>query len=74
MTPMEILLLFAIAALVYQEVSWRDKARRIQTDYEKRISTEVAMAYETSLADDERAVRALTFQGRSRSRGGCSRK
>src|ERR1017187_5504034 len=62
MTPMEILLLFAIAALVYQEVSWRDKARRIQTDYEKRISTEVAMAYETSLADDERPVRALTFQ------------
>src|ERR1035441_8568958 len=62
MTPMEILLLFAIAALVYQEVSWRDKARRIQTDYEKRISTEVAMAYETSLADDERPVRALTFK------------
>jgi len=62
MTPMEIVLLFAIAALVYQEISWRDKARRIQTDYEKRISTEVAMAYETSLADDERPVRALTFQ------------
>jgi hypothetical protein len=55
-------LLFAIAALVYQEVSWRDKARRIQADYEKRISTEVAMAYETSLADDETPVRALTFQ------------
>ena len=35
MTPMEIVLLFAIAALVYQEVSWRDKARRIQDDYEK---------------------------------------
>jgi Flp pilus assembly protein TadB len=62
MTPLEILLLFAIAALVYQEVSWRDRARRIQADYEKRISTEVAMAYETSLADDERPVRALTFQ------------
>jgi hypothetical protein len=59
---MEIALLFAIAALVYQEISWRDKARRIQADYEKRISTEVAMAYETSLADDEMPVRALTFQ------------
>ena len=62
MTPMEILLLFAIAALVYQEVAWRDRARRIQADYEKRISTEVAMAYETSLADDETPVRALSFQ------------
>jgi hypothetical protein len=62
MTPLEIALLFAIAALVYQEVSWRDKARRIQADYEKRISTEVAMAYETSLAGDEEHVRALTFQ------------
>jgi len=62
MTPIEIGLLFAVAALVYQEVSWRDKARRIEADYEKRISTEVALAYETSLADDERPVRALTFQ------------
>jgi Flp pilus assembly protein TadB len=62
MTPMEILLLFAIAALVYQEVAWRDRARRIQADYEKRISTEVAMAYETSLAGEETPVRALTFQ------------
>ena len=62
MTPLEIALLFAVAALVYQEVFWRDKARRIQADYEKRISTEVAMAYETSLADDEMPVRALTFQ------------
>jgi hypothetical protein len=62
MTPLEIALLFAIAALVYQEIFWRDKARRIQTDYEKRISTEVAMAYETSLAGDDEPVRALTFQ------------
>jgi hypothetical protein len=62
MTPLEIALLFAMAALVYQEIFWRDKARRIQADYEKRISTEVAMAYETSLADDEMPVRALTFQ------------
>jgi len=62
MTPMEILLLFAIAALVYQEVAWRDRARRIQADYEKRISTEVAMAYETSMAGEETPVRALTFQ------------
>jgi len=62
MTPLEIALLFAIAALIYQEISWRDKARRIQADYEKRISTEVAVAYETNLADDERPVRALTFQ------------
>src|SRR5580658_8226712 len=61
MTPLEILLLFAVAALVYQEVSWRDRARRIQADYEKRISTEVALAYEASLADDG-PVRALTFQ------------
>jgi hypothetical protein len=62
MTPLEIALLFAIAALVYQEISWTDKARRIQADYEKRISTEVAMAYETSLAGEETPVRALTFQ------------
>src|ERR1035438_10314962 len=62
MTPLEIALLFAIAALVYQEISWRDRARRIQADYEKRISTEVAMAYETSLAGEETPVRALTFQ------------
>src|SRR5580693_7286124 len=62
MTPLEIALLFAMAALVYQEISWRDKARRIQTDYEKRIATEVAMAYETRLAEDDEPVRALTFQ------------
>jgi hypothetical protein len=62
MTPLEILLLLAIAALVYQEVTWRDKTRRIQADYDKRISTEVAMAYDTGLADDETPVRALTFQ------------
>jgi hypothetical protein len=62
MTPLEIALLFAIAALVYQEVSWRDTARRIQADYEKRISTEVAMAYETGLAGGDEPVRALTFQ------------
>src|SRR5271165_5885191 len=62
MTPLEIALVFAVAALVYQEISWRDRARRIQADYEKRISTEVAMAYETSLADDEAPARALTFQ------------
>jgi hypothetical protein len=62
MTSLEILLLLAIAALIYQEVSWRDKARRIEADYEKRLSTEVAMAYETSLTDDETPVRALTFQ------------
>ena len=62
MTPLEIALLFAVAALVYQEISWRDRARRLQADYEKRISTEVAMAYEASLADDEKPARALTFQ------------
>ncbi len=62
MTSLEILLLFAIAALVYQEISWRDKARRIEADYEKRLSTEVALAYEASLGDDEVPVRALTFQ------------
>jgi hypothetical protein len=62
MTSLEILLLLAIAALIYQEVSWRDKARRIEADYEKRLSTEVAMAYEASLTDDETPVRALTFQ------------
>jgi hypothetical protein len=62
MTPLEIMLLFAMAALVYQEISWRDKARRIETDYEKRLSTEVAMAYEASRADADEPVRALTFQ------------
>jgi len=62
MTPMEFVLLFAIAALVYQEISWRDKVRRVEADYEKRISTEVAMAYEATLADDERPTRSLTFQ------------
>jgi len=62
MTPLEIAFLFAVAALVYQEISWRDRARRIQADYEKRISTEVAMAYEASLAGEETPVRALTFQ------------
>jgi len=62
MTPLEIALLFAVAALVYQEISWRDKARRIQADYEKRISTEVALAYETNLTNDDGPVRALTFQ------------
>ncbi len=61
MTPLEILLLLAVAALLYQEVTWRDKARRMQADYEKRLAAEVAMAYEASLADGE-PVRALTFR------------
>jgi hypothetical protein len=62
MTPMEIALLLAIAVLVYQEFSWRDRVRRMEADYEKRIATEVAMAYERSLADGEGRIRALTFQ------------
>src|SRR5579862_422769 len=62
MTLLETLLLLAIAALIYQEISWRDKARRIETDFQKRLSTEVAMAYETSLEDGDGPVRALTFQ------------
>jgi hypothetical protein len=62
MTPMEIALLLAIAALVYQEIAWRDRARRTETDYEKRLSTEVALAYERGLAESEGPVRGLTFQ------------
>jgi len=62
MTPMEIALLLAIAALVYQEFSWRDRVRRMETDYEKRMATEVAMAYERSLAENEGQLKALTFQ------------
>ena len=62
MTPMEIALLLAIAVLVYQEFSWRDRVRRMEADYEKRIATEVAMAYERSLSEGEGRIRALTFQ------------
>ena len=62
MTPIEIALLLAVAALVYQEIAWRDRARRIETDYEKRISAEVAMAYESGLAESEGPIRALTFR------------
>ena len=62
MTTIEILLLFAIAALIYQEVSWRDRARRLEADYEKRISTEVAMAYESGLGESEDCVRTFTFR------------
>jgi len=66
MTSMEVLLLLAVAALVYQEISWRDKVQRLEADYEKRIATEVAMAYESSLAEDDLPVRALTFQAEKR--------
>jgi hypothetical protein len=62
MTPIEIALLLAVAALVYQEFSWRDRARRIEADYEKRMAAEVAIAYERSLAEGEGRIRALTFQ------------
>ena len=62
MTPMEIALLLAIAVLVYQEFSWRDRVRRMEADNERRIATEVAMAYERSLAEGEGRIRALTFQ------------
>jgi len=61
MTAIEILLVLAIAALIYQEISWRDRARRIETDYEKRISSEVAMVYGSGLAQGEGPVRAFTF-------------
>ncbi len=62
MTVTEVLLVLAIAALIYQEIAWRDRARRIEIDYEKRMATEVAMAYERGLAESEAPVRALTFQ------------
>ena len=61
MTPVEIALIAAIAALVYQEIAWRDRARRIETDYEKRLSAEIALAYSTAAEDDEGRIRALTF-------------
>ena len=61
MTLLEILLLVAVALLIYQEIAWRDQARRLQDDYEKRLSAEVAMAYEAGMAGGER-VRALTFR------------
>ncbi|HLY19621.1 MAG TPA: hypothetical protein VKR61_20480 [Bryobacteraceae bacterium] len=66
MTPLEVLLLLTVAALFYQEITWRDKTRRIEADYEKRLATEVALAYETGLSDDEGPVRALTFQAEKR--------
>ena len=62
MTPMELALLAALAALVYQEISWRYRVRRMEADYDKRISTEVAMAYERSLAEGEGRMRAFTFR------------
>jgi hypothetical protein len=62
MTGTEILLLLAVAALVYQEYAWRDRARRMEADFERRISTEVAMAYESGLTEDDAPVRALTFR------------
>jgi hypothetical protein len=61
MTAMEIAVLFAIAALIYQEISWRDRVRRLESDFEKRISTEVAMAYERCSAGQDGRVRAFTF-------------
>jgi len=61
MTATEVLLLFAIAALIYQEISWRDRTRRMESDYQRRISSEVAMAYESALAGSGEPVRAFTF-------------
>jgi hypothetical protein len=61
MTPLEIALLFAVAALVYQEIAWRDRTRRLEADYEKRIATEVALAYERGQPDDEGQIRSFTF-------------
>lgn len=64
MTPLEIALMFAIAALIYHEVSWRDRVRQIESDYEKRLSTEVAMAYERGSGGEAGRIRAFTFQAR----------
>jgi hypothetical protein len=58
----EMLLLFAVAALIYQEVSWRDRARRLEADFEKRLSTELAMAHEAGLLERNGPVRAFTFR------------
>lgn len=62
MTPMEVALLLALAALVYQEVTWRDKLRRMEADYEKRLSAEVAMTYEANAAEGSERIRAFTFR------------
>lgn len=62
MTPVEIALLLALAGLIYQEFSWRDRARRLEADYEKRLAAEVAMAYEASRTAGDGPVRAFTFR------------
>lgn len=61
MTLVEIALLFAVAALVYQEIAWRDKARRLEADYEQRLATELALAFERATSDDTGRVRSFTF-------------
>lgn len=62
MTGVEVLLLFAIAVLFYQEMAWRDRVRRIEADCERRLAAEVAIAYDHSLAETGEPVRALTFR------------
>jgi hypothetical protein len=59
MTPFEIAVLAAIAALAYQEIWWRDRTQRLETDYQKRAAAERAMAFAS--AAEEGPVRALTF-------------
>jgi len=60
MTTLEIALLAAVAALVYQELWWRERVRRMEAGYEKRIATEVAMAYDAGLA--EGPIRSFAFR------------
>jgi len=72
MTPVEIALIAAIAALIYQEIAWRDRVRRIETDYEKRLSTEIALAY-TNAAEEEGRVRAFTFHAEKEEPSGLFR-
>jgi hypothetical protein len=61
MTPFEIAFLVAIAALAYQEIWWRDRARRMESGYHRRLCAERAIAYSAGADAEDGPVRAFTF-------------
>jgi hypothetical protein len=54
--------LVLIAWIVYQELSWRDRHAAIVDHYEKRLLSEVELAYKRGLAEGAAKVKSFTFK------------
>ena len=73
MTSLEIALLGAFAVLIYQEIWWRDRLRRVEADHQKRVSEERVLAFAASAEEDEGPIRSFTFHAQKLEASGLFR-